>query len=155
MDPDTPLETTSMAGDLGRGALAGLVGTAAMTVAQTVEMRVSGRPPSMVPGQVASKLLFLKPKKKDLPKVSIRMHWAHGVAQGAMRALVGRTTGLRGPSAGATHFAMMWTSDAALYRVLGISPMPWKWTAEEFLPDVFHKALYASVTSATFERLRP
>jgi len=74
MEPDTPEEATSMAGDLGRGALAGLVGTAAMTVGQGIEMRLSGRPPSMVPGQVASKLLFLRPKKKDLPKVSIRMH---------------------------------------------------------------------------------
>ena len=122
MEAHTPNTKTSMAGDLGRGALAGLVGTAAMTVAQGVEMRLSGRPPSMVPGQVASKLLFLKPRKKDLPKVSIRMHWAHGIAQGTLRAVVGRTTGLTGPSAGAAHFGMMWTSDAALYRMLGISP---------------------------------
>jgi len=155
MEPNTPEETTSMAGDLGRGALAGLVGTAAMTVGQGIEMRLSGRPPSMVPGQVASKLLFLRPKKKDLPKVSIRMHWAHGIAQGTMRALVGRTTGLRGPSAGAAHFGMMWSSDAVLYRVLGISPMPWRWTAAELVPDVLHKGLYAMVTSAAYERLRP
>jgi len=155
MEAHTPATKTSMAGDLGRGALAGLVGTAAMTVAQGVEMRLSGRPPSMVPGQVASKLLFLKPKKKDLPKVSIRMHWAHGIAQGTMRALVGRTTGLTGPSAGVAHFGMMWTSDAALYRMLGISPVPWRWTAGELLPDLFHKGLYAMVTSAAYERLRP
>ncbi len=37
-----------------KGALAGLIGTAAMTAAQAAEMRLSGREPSLVPGQVAA-----------------------------------------------------------------------------------------------------
>ncbi len=147
--------TEGTATALARGAAAGAVGTAVMTVAQTVEMRVSGRPPSMVPGQVAAKLLRLRPKRRDLPRVSIRMHWAHGVAQGTVRALVGRATGLSGPTAGAAHFAMMWSSDALLYRALGISSWPWRWSAAELAPDLIHKGLYAMVTSAVYERLRP
>ncbi|MDQ3090531.1 MAG: hypothetical protein M3R46_02490 [Actinomycetota bacterium] len=44
-----------------KGALAGLIGVGAMTAAQAVEMRITGRQPSMVPGHVASKLLGIAP----------------------------------------------------------------------------------------------
>ncbi|MBA3328773.1 MAG: hypothetical protein H0T43_10780 [Solirubrobacterales bacterium] len=136
-----------------KGALAGLIGTAAMTAAQTAEMRVTGRRASMVPGHVASKLLGLKPEDDDaLARISIRMHWAHGMTQGTIRAAIGRA-GLRGPAAAATHFALMWTSDAVLYKGLGISPWPWEWSLEELAPDVLHKGLYAVATGAAYDRL--
>lgn len=65
---------------LTKGALAGLIGTAAMTAAQIVEMRLTGREPSLVPGRVASKLLGLEPKDDAaLSRISITMHWAHGI----------------------------------------------------------------------------
>jgi hypothetical protein len=135
------------------GALAGLIGTAAMTAAQAAEMRVTGRPPSMVPGRVASKLLRLKPEGDEaLSRISLRMHWAHGVTQGTARALVGRL-GLEGPAAAAAHFTLMWGGDAMLYKVLGISPWPWRWSLEELAPDVLHKGFYAVVTSAAYDRL--
>lgn len=135
------------------GALAGLIGTAAMTAAQTAEMRVTGRRASMVPGQVASKLLRLEPKDDaGLARISNRMHWAHGIVQGTLRAVVGRL-GLQGPAAAGTHFALMWTSDAMLYKVLDISPWPWEWSLDELAPDVLHKGFYALVTSAAYDRL--
>ena len=97
---------------------------AAMTAAQTIEMRISGRPPSMVPGHVASKLLGLHPKDDEaLARISMRMHWAHGMTHGLVRAAIGRS-GLRGPAAAAAHFALMWPGDAILYKVLGIAPWP-------------------------------
>jgi hypothetical protein len=135
------------------GAVAGLIGTAAMTAAQAAEMRISGRRPSMVPGHVASKLLRLEPQDDEaLARISIRMHWAHGMTQGVLRALIGRL-GLRGAAAAGAHFALMWSSDAVLYKVLGISPWPWKWSASELAPDVVHKGLYVVATSSAYERL--
>jgi hypothetical protein len=44
-----------------KGAVIGLMGIAMMTAAQAAQMRISGRPPSMVPGQVAAKPLGLEP----------------------------------------------------------------------------------------------
>lgn len=138
---------------LTRGALAGLIGTAAMTAAQAAEMRMTGRRPSMVPGQVAGKLLRRKPKRgRSLARRSMGMHWAHGVAQGAVRASLGGF-GVRGAGAAAAHFSLMWSSDAVLYKALGISPWPWRWSLAELAPDVGHKALYAAVTSAAYDRL--
>jgi hypothetical protein len=135
------------------GVLAGLIGTAAMTAAQAAEMRLSGRPPSMVPGQVASKLLNLEPEDDaDMARISIRMHWAHGMTQGVLRALIGKL-GLRGPTAMGVHFALMWPGDAVLYKTLGISPWPWKWSAAELAPDVLHKGFYVVATGAAYDRL--
>jgi len=136
-----------------KGAVAGLMGTAVMTAAQAAEMRVSGRPPSMVPGQVASKLLGLEPvDDAALARISIRMHWVHGMTQGLLRAAIGRA-GLRGPAAAGTHFALMWTGDAMLYRGLGIAPWPWKWSFAELAPDVVHKGVFVAATSAAYDRM--
>lgn len=144
------LTTTS---SLTKGALAGLIGTAAMTAAQTAEMRMTGRRPSLVPGQVASKLLRLEPEGDDaMSRISIRMHWAHGMTMGAIRGLIGQG-GLQGGHAAATHFALMWSGDTMLYKTLGIASWPWQWSLEELAPDVLHKGIYAAVTSAAYDRL--
>jgi len=42
-------EDQSTLGVIARGAAPGAVGTAAMTVAQAIEMRLTGREPSLVP----------------------------------------------------------------------------------------------------------
>lgn len=48
-----------------------------MTAAQTVEMRTTGRRPSMVPDQVASSSCAWGPEDEEaLPRISTRMHWA-------------------------------------------------------------------------------
>lgn len=124
-----------------------------MTAGQAVEMRVSGRPPSMVPGHVASKLLGLAPQDDAaLARISTRMHWAHGVNHGLVRAAIARA-GLQGPAAMSAHFALMWSSDVVLYKVLGIAPWPWKWSLGELAPDVLHKGLYVLATSVAYERM--
>lgn len=138
---------------MAKGALAGLIGTAAMTAAQAAEMRATGRKPSLVPGHVASKLMRLKPENDGaLSRISIRMHWAHGMTMGTVRALIGRA-GLEGPAAAATHFVLMWSGDVMLYKLLGIAEWPWRWSLEELAPDVLHKGIYAGATGAAYDRL--
>ena len=138
---------------LRNGAVAGLAGTAAMTATQAVEMRLSGRPPSRVPGQVAAKLLRLLPAgDTELARISTGMHWAHGMTQGLGRSAVG-ALGLTGTTATATHFAMMWTGDVALYKALGIADWPWRWSLDELAPDLLHKGVHAVVTGAAYDRL--
>ena len=136
------------------GALAGLAGTAVMTAGQAVEMKLTGRPASVVPGQVASKVLRLKPASDAaMSRISTGMHWAHGVTHGLVRAGVG-AVGLTGLAAAGTHFALMWTSDVALYKALGIADWPWRWTAAELAPDLLQKGTYALATSTVYDRLR-
>ena len=86
-------------------------------------------------------------------KGTLRMHWAHGImTQGLIRAAIGRA-GLTGPKAAMAHFALMWPGDVALFKDLGISPWPWKWSVEELAPDVLHKGQFVVATSAAYDRM--
>ena len=48
-------------GAIGLGLLAGTVGTVALTLAEKVEMQISGRELSTVPGQVGAKVIGCDP----------------------------------------------------------------------------------------------
>ncbi len=134
-----------------RGALAGLVGTAVMTLAQRREMSVTGRRPSTVPGQVAAQLLG-RTEPDAVATLNLPTHWAHGAAMGPLRgALAGM--GLRGVTGSAVFFAMMWAGDAMLYRTLGIADWPWRWSRAELATDIGHKAIYALVTGIAYDTL--
>jgi hypothetical protein len=47
----------------------------------------------------------------------------------------------------------MWTSDAMLYKALGIAPWPGSGAPKSWRPDVLYKGLYAVATSAAYDRL--
>lgn len=138
---------------LARGLAAGVTGTAAMTVSQSVEMRLTGREGSDVPGQVAQGLTGIEPgTPKGRGAMSSGMHWAHGIGGGGVRALIGQS-GARGPLAAALLFGGLWSMDASLYRALGIADSPWRWPKEDLATDLFHKGLYSFVTNAVYEGL--
>lgn len=136
-----------------RGLTAGVAGTAAMTASQAVEMRLTGRESSDVPGRVAQGLSGVEPADpRARAAMSTGMHWAHGLTGGGLRALIG-ATGARGPLAGALLLGGLWGTDVALYRSLGIADWPWRWSKDALATDLFHKGLYAAVTSAVYGRL--
>ena len=138
---------------LTRGLVAGAAGTTAMTVSQLIEMRLTGRGGSDVPGQVAQELSGIKPSDpKARAAMSTGMHWAHGITGGAVRAAIG-TAGATGPLAAALLFGGLWGLDASLYKALGIADSPWRWSGDELATDLFHKGLYSVVTSALYDSL--
>lgn len=137
-----------------RGMVAGVAGTIAMTLSERLEMTLSGRAPSQVPGQVGAHLLPGSDPNSasDVQRLNNPVHWAHGVAMGTLRAALD-TAGLQGPAASAAHFALVWGGDAALYRALGIADVPWRWGADELASDVLHKGVYAAVTGTVYDAL--
>ena len=148
------MPTTSPLVAAARGMLAGAVGTAAMTLSERLEMAVTGRKPSTVPGQVGAHLLPGKDPDSvaDVTQLNAPTHWAHGIAMGAVRGALD-TAGLHGPQATAAHFALVWGGDAALYRTLGVADVPWRWEPAEVATDVLHKGVYAAVTGAVYDQL--
>ena len=139
---------------IARGMISGAVGTAAMTASELLEMSLSGREASTVPGQVGAHLLPGRDPHSaaDAEALNTAVHWAHGITMGALRGALD-AAGVRGPTASAVHFAMLWGGDAALYRTLGIADLPWRWTAAELGADLGHKAVYAAVTGLTYDAL--
>jgi hypothetical protein len=137
-----------------RGMVAGAVGTLAMTLTERLEMSVTGRPASHVPGQVGAALLPGSDLRSDtnVQRLNTPVHWGHGIAMGPLRAALD-AAGIDGPTASAIHFALLWGGDAALYRALGIADAPWHWEASALATDVLHKGVYAAVTGAVYDAL--
>ena len=147
--------TTPLAA-LARGVIAGAAGTVALTMSERLEMSLTGREPSTVPGQVGAHLLPGKDPDSpdDVAQLNTATHWVHGISMGAVRGLLD-VAGLHGPAASAAHFALVWGGDAALYRALGIADVPWRWEAAELASDMLHKGVYAAVTGAVYDALTP
>jgi hypothetical protein len=139
---------------LARGIVAGAIGTLAMTISETLEMSVTGRVASRVPGQVGTHMV--PGRDPDSPAhvqaLNNPVHWAHGIAMGAVRSALG-LAGLQGSNATAVHFALMWGGDAALYRALGVADSPWRWDTNELATDLLHKGVYAAVTGTVYDAL--
>ena len=149
------MEARGLGSALVRGGVAGLVGTSAMTLSEHLEMRLTGRASSTVPGQVAQRLTGFTPHSDEAEaRLSQAVHWGHGILMGVLRGAIS-LTGVRGLPATGIHYAAMWSGDAALYRMLGIAPPPWAWEPSQLGTDLLHKGVHAAVTGAVYDRLAP
>jgi hypothetical protein len=142
-----------VAADVGKGLFAGLLGTAAMTVSSTAEMKIRGRPASNAPAVAAGKVLGVEPRDEEgEARFSTLVHWGYGTGWGAVRGLVG-TTGLEGPAAAAAHFGAVWGAEQVMLPALDVAPPFWTWGAKEVGIDAFHHLVYATATSVAYSVL--
>ena len=150
----------SRVGTLGRaaarGAVAGLVGVAVMTLGEKVEQSVTHRPDSYVPARALLTLLGRSPGDADRPPGwNHAMHWGTGAALGALRG-VWAVTGIRGPVAHAWHTVARLAFDQTVENATGAGASPRSWPAQERAVDVLHKAVYSLATGVTADAwIRP
>lgn len=137
---------------VGRGVVAGLAGTAVMTVFQLmVEMPVTGRAESDAPAKFAEKVLPMRRTRGRARRgLNYTAHFALGPLWGGAYGLTARA-GLRGPRAVATVFATMYLGDLALNIALGLYH-PSKWSARDIAVDVLDKLVQAGATGVVFDR---
>ncbi len=139
-----------VAGAVGKGLLAGVAGTALMTVSSTLEMKLRGREASSTPARAAGKVLGVEPTgEKEKARFSNLVHWGYGTQWGAVRGLIG-VAGLHEPAAAAAHFAIVWGTELVMLPSLGVTSPPQQWGAKELAIDALHHAVYATGTSAAY-----
>ena len=133
------------------GLAAGAIGTVALTLAERLEMALTGRQPSTVPGQVGAKLTGLDTEADPelVERLNPLVHWGHGIGLGAARGLLD-AAGLRPLTATLAFYPVVFGGDAALYKALGIAPAPWHWTPAELATDLFGKGVLAFATSGAY-----
>jgi len=138
---------------IGRGLLAGVAGTAAMTVSSTLEAKLQGRESSSAPADAAGKVLGVQPRDPDgEARFATAVHWGYGTGWGAVRGLIG-LTGMRGPTAMLAHFGAVWGSELAMLPALDVAPPPWKQPLSGIGMDAFHHLVYAAATSTAYALL--
>jgi hypothetical protein len=144
-----------LAAKLGRGLVAGAVGTAAMTVSSTVEQKLRGREASTAPADAAMKVLGIAGFCDDGAKsrFSNLVHWAYGTGWGVPRALLD-LAGLAPGAATAAHGGALWGSEQVMLPALGVAPPLWEWGAVEVGIDALHHIVYTAAASVAYEALR-
>jgi hypothetical protein len=135
-----------LAGAWAQGAVAGLVGVAAMTVGERLEQSLTGRPASYVPARALRTLLGRPVADTEQPPVwNHLMHWGTGALVGGLRG-VWSVTGIRGPVATAWHTVVRLAFDQTVENATGAGAPPMTWPARERAVDVLHKGVYSTVT---------
>src|SRR3954471_12609117 len=136
-----------------RGLAAGLVGVAAMTIAEKIEQAFTHRPNSFVPAHTLERLLRL-PHKPDSQRRDLNwaMHWGQGILLGATRGLMAER-GLRGPVGSFLFLNLRLLNDQTLENATGVGAPPWTWPVDEQVIDLLHKGIYAFTTGLIADRL--
>jgi hypothetical protein len=142
----------TLASSIGRGLVAGFVGTAAMTVSSTVEARLRKRAPSSAPARATAKMLGIKEFEDDIAKARFNdlSHWGYGTSWGVLRGLLA-ATGMTPKAATAAHGAAIYGAAQVTLPALEIAPPSIFWGPEEIAIDAFHHLVYATATAVAYE----
>jgi len=142
----------TLASSIGKGLLAGFVGTAAMTVSSTLEARIRHRAASSAPARATAKVLGIKEFEDDIAaaRFSDLSHWGYGTGWGVVRGLLG-ATGMSPKAATAAHGAAVWGSAQVALPALEVAPPFIFWGKKEVAIDVFHHTVYAAATGLAYK----
>lgn len=151
-----PSRLQPLRGAAARGALAGVIGVAAMTAAEKLEQRVDHRPNSYVPARTLLALIGRRPPADAHPTMwNHVMHWGTGMLVGSLRG-VWSVVGIRGVLATGAHAVVRLAVDQTLENATGVGAPPAKWPLREVVIDVSHKLVYAAATGMVSDRfIRP
>ncbi|EHR52233.1 hypothetical protein SacmaDRAFT_4038 [Saccharomonospora marina XMU15] len=138
---------------LWEGFVAGAAGTVAMTVAEQVEQRLTGRPDSHVPGRVLVRLARVRERRgQRLRQVNLAMHFGQGALLGVLRSVMAHA-GLRGAWSSAQFTVVRLTNDQILENATGVGAPPPTWPRTELVVDLLHKTVYGFATGLVADAL--
>ena len=141
----------TLATSVGKGLVAGFVGTAAMTVSSSLEARLRHRAASSAPARATAKLLGIREFEDEIAEARFNdlSHWGYGTSWGIARGLLA-AVGLSPTVATAAHGAAVWGSAQAMLPALEIAPPFVFWGKKEVAIDLFHHAVYATATGLAY-----
>jgi hypothetical protein len=143
-------EAGDLAGAVGKGMLAGAIGTVAMTASSTLDAKLRDRGASSAPADAAGKVLGVQPRDPDGgARFATVVHWSYGTSWGAARGAIA-SAGLDGIAATAAHFGAVWGSSLVMLPALGVAPPLWKQPVAETALDALHHLVYAGATTAAW-----
>jgi uncharacterized membrane protein len=134
-----------------RGAVAGLAGTAAMTVAQTAYQRATCTPPSGAPAEAARKTLrrLTGTRVKKTPQLNLAAHFGYGAGWGAAYSVAAH-----GPTSGVGFGAAVWGASLGLMPAMGLAPPVWRQDPTSVAPEVAFHVVYGVATAEADRALR-
>lgn len=144
------MKVGDVASAVGKGFVAGAVGTVAITASQMAGQRLFGQEPSSTPAEAVEKIVGVEPKgKREEERLTNLVHFGYGTAWGIPRGLMA-LVGLRGIAATVAHFVAVQATAMGMLPGLGLAPPPTEWPKKEMALETFHHLVYAAATSLAF-----
>jgi hypothetical protein len=140
-----------VASSIGKGLVAGLVGTAAMTVSSSLEARMRHRAASSAPARATTRVLGIREFEDDIAaaRFSDLSHWSYGTMWGVVRGLLS-AVGLSPAAATAVHGAAIWGGGQIMLPALEVAPPLIFWGRKEVAIDLWHHGVYAVATGIAY-----
>ncbi len=130
----------------GIGLLAGLAGTAAMTIAQGAEFALTDAEPSSAPADVADKLTRRagrgRLKRRHRRAANQGMHWLYGASWGVPYGIVAAGGEVPPEVSGPVFGLLVWGAGLAQLPALGIAAPPWKRSPVSLASEAFFHVVY-------------
>ncbi len=143
-----------------RSVIAGVAGTATMTLAYEGERRLRKSPhgpldydDSLVPGQIVATVMHL-PHVTDRGDrdLGLLLRWSYGSAFGIWHGVLRRV--LREPWASVAFGGTLITATMTLFPLLGRTPPPWRWPADMMATSLGTHAAYVVAVAAVDDSVR-
>ena len=162
---------TSPLGALAKGLAAGVAGTAAMTAAQELSIKLmsSGEQPqpdagptdpweaASTPAKVARRIIegvFDKEASPEsIPFLTHAMHWGYGIGWGAVYGLMAGTSPGPALRRGPVFGAAVWGMSYVELVPMGLYEPPWKYGAKDLALEVGFHLVYGTGVAATYAAL--
>ena len=145
-------------GAIGRGLVAGALGTAAMTAYQTAVAKARGSEPSTTPAEVAKRIIrgVLQREVSDdrTEALNNAMHWTYGTTWGAVYGVAQGSPYARTLRPGLIFGTLVWCASLVQLPALGLAPPVWEYPPEELGLDVSYHLVYGAAVAAAFAALR-
>lgn len=145
--------TGKLGSAIGRGLIAGLLGTAAITLSMKIERMISKKPTSFAPGDAASKALSIEASdREEWPKFSNEVHWTYGTIWGVGRGLLS-LAGLKGWPATTIHFGAIYYTAITIEPDFEVAPPINEWSKKEIAVFALHHVVYTVVAGLVFDAI--
>lgn len=139
---------------LGKGIIAGLAGTAAISIAQMIEMKITGRKPSDAPAKAASKVLHVQATDEQYkPAFVEEVHWMYGTLWGLGRSVLD-LAGVKGTIATAIHYGTLWGTEAVMLPALDVAEPITKWSKKAIATDSIEQLVYAVAAGLVYDAIK-
>ncbi len=133
------------------GLAAGAIATVIFTIIESLDIAVTGRPSSTVPGEVTVAITGGDPHRdrERVQKLNLPTHFMHGTMLGVVFAALS-LLGLSTVLTTVMFYVLLLGADWMLYTVLGVTPPPWRWSATDFTRETVLKAFFAAAMGVAF-----
>ena len=149
---------SSLVRNAGKGLIAGVVGTATMTLAQGAEFVLTSAEPSDAPATVADKasrkLGLGRITRRDMPKANQGMHWFYGTSWGIPYGIVAANSKLRPEVTGPAFGLVVWLVALGQQPAVGVADPPWKRSLQSLGSEALFHVVYGVGAGAALRALR-